>query len=67
MPRPNLTVTTMLFLLNSFLNKFILLLVLKEFFDVMNQPLQEIPNDEENGEESEEEDDRVREIRMEDE
>ena len=39
----------------------------KEFFNVMNQPLQEIPNDEENGEESEEEDDRVREIRMEEE
>ena len=33
----------------------------KEFFEIMNQPLQEIPNDEGNGEDSDDSDERIRE------
>ena len=40
----------------------------KEFFEIMNQPLQEIPNEDDNAEESDEDDERPREreIRMDD-
>ncbi len=39
----------------------------KEFFDKMNEPLEEIPNEEDNDEDSDDDEERIREARMEDE
>ena len=38
-----------------------------EFFDKMNEPLEEIPNEEANDEDSDDDEERIREARMEDE